>query len=92
MNKIVPIITLCLSALILLLCAAALACACISCNVPAVSIVALPFSIIGLVCAMVFAPISFLLKKDVLCKISFFINIVSLSVAIVAVSVGFSVV
>ena len=90
MKKIVPILTLCLSALIILLCTAALTCAILSCNVPAVSIIALPLSIVGLVGSIMLAPLSFLFKKDILCRISFFINLVSLAVAIAAVSVGFS--
>lgn len=90
MNKIVPIITLGFSALTILLCIAALTCAVISCFVPAVSIVALPFSIVGLVSASILAAMSFLFKKDILCRISFFVNIIALAVAICAISVGFS--
>lgn len=90
MKKIVPIITLCLAIATAALNVIALICACLSLSAPQVMLVSIPTAITGLVAAAVFTPFAFLFKKDILCKISFFIDIASLAVAIVAVAVAFS--
>ena len=91
MSKIVPVITLLLAAMTLLLNIAALICASISPAVPSVAVVAVPASIAGLVAACLFTPFAYMFKKDILCKISMYMDLVSLFLAIAAVSVGFSV-
>lgn len=90
MNKIVPIITLCLAVAVALLNAVALMCAIISISAAPVQLIALPTAIVGLVLVTILTPLAFLFKKDILCKISFFIDLASLLLAIAAVAVGFS--
>ncbi|MCH5156216.1 MAG: hypothetical protein J1F69_06365 [Clostridiales bacterium] len=91
MKKIVPIITLCLAALTILLNISALICACASRTAPQVKLISIPISIVGLVTVMILTPFAFLFKKDILCKISFYIDLASLAIAITAVAVAFSV-
>lgn len=90
MNKIVPIITLCLAVAVILLNAVALMCAIISFWAAPLKLIAIPAAIVGLVIVTIQTPLAFLFKKDILCKISFFIDLVSLLIAISAVAVGFS--
>ena len=91
MKKIVPIITLCLAIAAAALSVIALICACASSAVSLAKIVAVPTAIVGLVVEIVLTPFAYLFKKDILCKISFFIDVASLAVAIAAVSVAFAV-
>lgn len=91
MKKIVPIITLCLAIATILLNATALVCACVSSAAKIAKLVSVPTAIVGLVTVCVLTPFAFLFKKDILCKISFFIDLVSLCLSIAAVSVAFAV-
>lgn len=91
MKKIVPIITLCLAIATAALNIIALICAGVSLSAPQVKLISIPTAIAGLVAAAVLTPFAFLFKKDILCKISLYIDIVSLVLSITAVAVAFSV-
>ena len=90
MKKIIPIITLCLAIAAIALNISALICACVSSNVPIAQLISTPTAIIGLVVVMLLTPFAYLFKKDVLCKISFYIDLASLALAIAAVTVAFA--
>lgn len=90
MKKIVPIITLCLAIITVTLNVVALICACTSRYAPQVKLISIPTAIAGLVSICFFTPFAFLFKKDILCKIALYIDLVSLAVAITAVAVAFS--
>ena len=89
MKKIVPIITLCLAIAATALNIMALICACASSAVSLAKIIAAPTAIVGLVAEIALTPFAFLFKKDILCKISFYIDSASLAMAIAAVTVVF---
>ena len=91
MKKIVPIITICLAVMTIALNVIALICACVSGSVPLAKLVSVPTAIVGLVAATLLTPFAFLFQKDILCKISFFIDLASLALAIAAVSVAVTV-
>ncbi|MDE7107067.1 MAG: hypothetical protein K2O39_01955 [Clostridiales bacterium] len=90
MNKIVPIITLCLAVITAALNIIALICACVALYTPQVKLVSIPTAIVGLVAVAVLTPFALLFKKDILCKIALYIDLVSLAVAIAAVAIAFS--
>lgn len=90
MNKIVPIITLCLAIVTAALNVIALICACVSLYATQVKLVSIPTAIVGLDSICILTPFAFLFKKDILCKISLYIDLVSLAVAITAVAIAFS--
>ena len=90
MKKIVPIITMCLAIITAALNVIALVCACVSLYVPQVTLISIPTAIVGLVSACILTPFAFLFKKDILCRISLYIDLVSLAVAVTAVSIAFS--
>ena len=90
MNKIVPILTLSLAVATFLLALAATICATIALSVPQVGLIAVPTSIVGLVAATFFTPFAYLFKKSLLCRIAFFVDLVSLALAVAAVAVAFS--
>lgn len=81
---------MCLAIAAIALNVTALICACVSSSVPLARAVSTPIAIIGLVVAMVLAPFAYLFKKDILCKISLFIDLASLALAIAAVTVAFA--
>ena len=89
MKKIIPIITLCLAIAAIALNITALICSCVSSSVPIAQLISTPIAIIGLVVAMVLTPFAFLFKKDILCKISFYIDLGALALSIAAVTVAF---
>lgn len=91
MKKIVPIITLCLAIVTAALNVIALICAFVSLSVQQVKLISIPTAIAGLVAVCVLTPFAILFKKDILCKISMYMDLVSLVVAITAVAVAFSV-
>lgn len=90
MKRIVPIITLCLAIAAIALNVTALICACVANGVPIAQLISTPTAIVGLVVAMALTPFAFLFKKDILCKISLYIDLVSLAIAIAAVCVAFA--
>ncbi|MDE6028827.1 MAG: hypothetical protein K2F90_00720 [Clostridiales bacterium] len=90
MKKIIPIITLCLAIAVAALNAIALICACVALYAPQVKLISIPTAIAGLVAICFLAPFAFLFKKDILCKIALYIDLVSLAVAITAVAIAFS--
>ncbi|MDE7405889.1 MAG: hypothetical protein K2M89_03325 [Clostridiales bacterium] len=90
MKKIVPIITLCLAIITAALNVIALICACMSLYAPQVKLISIPTAIVGLVAICFLTPFAFLFKKDILCKIALYIDLVSLAVAITAVAIAFS--
>ncbi|MDE6618215.1 MAG: hypothetical protein K2K13_04250 [Clostridiales bacterium] len=90
MKKIIPIITLCLAIATATLNVAAIICACMSLYASQVKLISIPIAIVGLVLICFFAPFAFLFKKDILCKIALYIDLVSLAVAIAAVAIAFS--
>ncbi|MDE6201362.1 MAG: hypothetical protein K2M47_05760 [Clostridiales bacterium] len=91
MKKIVPIITLCLAIATAALNLIALICAFVSLSAPNVKLISIPTAIAGFVAAATLTPFAFLFKKDILCKISTYIDLASFVLAIVAVAVAFSV-
>lgn len=90
MNKIVPIITLCLAVLAIILNVIAFVCVIIACSVSQIGLIAIPLAIIGMVAAGFLTPFAYIFRKDVLCKIAFFMDAASLALAVTAVIVGFS--
>lgn len=90
MNKIVPILTLLLAVATIILNIAAIICAGLSHSVAQIRLIAIPTSIVGLAMAGLLTPFAYFFKKAILCKISFYIDIASLIVAIAAVAVAFT--
>ena len=86
-----PILTLILAIAVIMLNIAALVLSSVSVTVTQVQLVSIPAAIAGLVIVGILTPFAYFFKKDILCRISFFIDTVSLAIAIVAVAVGFSV-
>ncbi|MBD5132771.1 MAG: hypothetical protein HDT28_09355 [Clostridiales bacterium] len=87
MNKIVPIITICLAVGFAAISVCGLALISAAVTASEVKLVAVPTLIIGLTLAFIHTPISFFFKKDRLCFISFFIDLAALSVSLVSLTI-----
>lgn len=90
MKKIVPVITLILAIATLILNIASLILICVSFTMPLLWIFFVTPTLVGLVTVIILTPFAFLFKKDILCKIAFFIDLVSLAVAVTSVILMYS--
>lgn len=87
LKKIIPIITICVAVMTALISVIGLITVCLATAVDQVGIFAVPVAIIGAVAAALSAPISYVFRKDRLCKCAFFIHIAALVLSAVSIIV-----
>lgn len=85
MKKIIPIITITLSAIVLLIATVGIILIMLSTARNELAIITVPFIIIALIASLLLGGIAFTFKLDVLCKISFFVNIVSFIISVISI-------
>lgn len=84
MNKIVPILSLCLAILTAVLSVVALIAVIASITADFAKLVSLPTAIVCFVASAVFGGFAFMFKKDILCRIAFFIDLGAFTLSVVA--------
>lgn len=78
MKKIIPFLSLIIAAIVLVISGMGLVAVCIAVNTRAVALLAIPTVITGTVLAALCTPLSYMFRRDILCRIAFFIDLAAL--------------
>ena len=87
MSKIIPILSLIISACLTVLAASGLITVSLTIKISQLRIVSIPTAIVGLTLSTLCAPLAFLFKRDKLCGIAFGLDIASLVLSAVSVTI-----